>query len=209
MTTTDFRSSDSPVSHSPPSDAPLPGTIGLTSISGEVGRLIRLGQWLAETPLSRWFSKDTEPPYQHAFLYLGDGKILEAEPGGARIADVTEYSVIYWCTGIASRFTAEQLDNVARSAPDFVNVPYSFLDYFALAARRLRVFPLYPILRVYVRSTRHKICSALADAMYQANGLQVFRDRRWDGDVMPMDLFLEDVAAQMRKAVSEVLGLWG
>lgn len=181
----------------------LPGTIGLTAISGRAGALIRLGQWLAENPFIRWLGKDTDPDLQHAIVYLGDGQIIEAEPGGARIRLVTEYAVIYWCLGIAGQFTTEELAGVAATARTFERVVgYSFLDYFALAARRLRLYPLYPVLKRYIKATGHMICSALADAPYRLRGLEVFTDGRWPGDVMPMDLYWRDQA--LRKPVPEL-----
>jgi hypothetical protein len=170
----------------------LPGTIGLTLIGGEVGKLIHLGQFLAETPADEWLKPDDEPPYEHAFVYLGDGKIIEAEPGGARIADVTEYSTVYWCTHIAAQFTPAAIEVASHSALDFEGVKYSFLDYFALAARRLYLFPLYPLLKRRVASSKHMICSQLCDAAYRINGMQIFKDKRWPGDVMPMDLYIRD-----------------
>ena len=41
----------------------LPGTIGLTQISGDVGRLIRVGQWMCG---------DGFTDYQHAFITTDD-----------------------------------------------------------------------------------------------------------------------------------------
>ncbi len=63
---------------------------------------------------------------------------------------------------------------------------YSFLDYLALAAHRYRL-PV-PGLRTYIKSTGHLICSQLVDACYQAAGVQLFDDHRWNGYVTPSDL---------------------
>lgn len=172
----------------------LPGTIGLTAIAGEVGELIHLGQYLAETPIRDWLKENDLPRWEHAFVYLGDGQLIEAEPGGARIMPITEYGTVYWCMSIAGRFSAEQLAGVADRAHTFEGTKYSFLDYFALAGRRLHLYPLYPLLRLRIESTRHVICSQLADAAYRLEGLSIFPDDRWAGDVMPMDLYRRDLA---------------
>jgi hypothetical protein len=61
---------------------PQPGDIGLTSITGPVGRLIQIGQWL---------NGDGLGPYEHAFIVLPDDQLIEAEPGGAHVAPLSEY----------------------------------------------------------------------------------------------------------------------
>jgi hypothetical protein len=156
----------------------LPGTIGLTQISGEVGKLIRIGQWLNGNGYAN---------YQHAFVYLGNGELIEAEPGGARIRPVTEYADVYWCTNIAKQFHAGNLQHAADIARGFEGIGYSFIDYFALALHRFHV-PI-PLLRKYIESTKHQICSQLCDNAYEEAGLKLFHDKRWAGDVTPLGIY--------------------
>lgn len=156
---------------------PLPGSIGLTSISGAVGLGIRLGQAL----LGDGFSV-----FEHAFLVLPGGRLLEAEPGGARIAGLDEYAdrtVLYVAP---AGLTDEQRAEVCAAALRYVGVPYSFLDYAAIAAHHFRL-PI-PGLRAYVASTGHQICSQLVDQCYQDAGVHLFQDGRWPGYVCPADL---------------------
>jgi uncharacterized protein YycO len=54
---------------------PLPGDFFVTKISGDVGWLISVGEWLNGSRFGPW---------DHAGIYVGDGQIVEAEPGGAR-----------------------------------------------------------------------------------------------------------------------------
>lgn len=175
------------------SNLPLPGTIGLTQITGDAGKVIRVGQW-AVAKLDR--VREIRPgedwaDYQHAFLHLGGGQIIEAEPGGARIRDVFEYTDVYWCDRIAGQYTPEQLARVADYARDYEGTPYSFLDYAAIAAHTLHV-PA-PGLREYIQSTEHLICSQLCDVAYQDAGLHLFTEpKRWPGYVDPLDLYLLD-----------------
>lgn len=173
-------------------DLLAPGTVGLTPIGGNTGKVIRFGQWIVSHPFARWFSKDTQPDYQHAFVYLGDGKLIEAEPGGARINDISEYAnaEVYWCVNLAHQYTLEQLENVAEEAEKFAGTPYSFLDYFAIAARRLHI-PV-PGLRAYLNSTGHVICSQLATMAYLRAGLAIYPKSLWPGYVDPMDLYYLD-----------------
>lgn len=169
-----------------------PGTIGLTQISGDVGKLIRIGQLL---------NGDGFADYQHAFLSIAgrtasgplpDGSILEAEPGGARVGNVSEYSHIYWCENIAAKY-GKALNDVVAAAQKYIGVPYSFLDYQAIAMHRLHIPGGRP-LREYVESTKHMICSQLCDQAYFDANIQLFEDGRWQGYVTPLDLYTLDRA---------------
>lgn len=164
---------------------PLPGTNGLTRISGSAGRLIRIGQFLNGTGFSDW---------EHAFKYLGNGLIIEAEPGGARITHVSRYPVIHWCTATAARYSPVQLQASADAARKYKGVPYSFLDYDAIAAHRLHI-PA-PGLRQYIESTKHMICSQLTDQADADAGIHNF-ENRWPGFVTPGNLYDLDTAARI------------
>lgn len=158
---------------------PVPGDFGLTQISGGAGRLIRFGQWL---------NGDGFANFEHAFMYLGNGQIIEAEPGGARIRPVTEYAPqnVRWSTGHFSLTEVQRTRIVAR-ARAFEGVPYSFADYAALAAHRLRI-PV-PGLKKYIYNSGHEICSQIVDVCYQAAPFQLFTDDRWPGYVTPGALY--------------------
>lgn len=170
-----------------------PGTIGLVKMGAPAAKWIRLGQIL---------NGDGSEDLEHAFVYLGDvkvsettifGAVIEAEPGGSVIHPL-HYGDVYWCTGIAKLLTPGA--GVAAVARGLEGVPYSFADYAALAAHRLRI-PV-PGLRGYVASTGHMICSQLADELYQRLGVHIFRDGRWPGYVTPGMLYQRD--QQLREA---------
>jgi hypothetical protein len=152
---------------------PQPGDFGLVKMYGDAGRLIRIGQWL---------NGDGFGDYEHAFVLVEGGSVVEAEPGGARIAPVSEYSEVLWSTGHVA-LTGEQRAAVIKAAMGYVGTPYSAADYFALAAHRLHL-PL-PGLKTYVANSGHMICSQLADQCYQDAGVQLFKDGRWPGYVTP------------------------
>jgi hypothetical protein len=149
------------------------GDAGITQIQGEVGRLIRLGQWL---------NGDGFADFEHAFVYIGDGQIVEAEPGGARIAQLAEYDArtVAWL-----RCPPEYRENVAAAARSLEGTPYSFLDYVAIAAHRLHI-PAPGLKRLI---GRRRICSALADAAADMGGWHWYADDRWYGDVTPADIW--------------------
>jgi uncharacterized protein YycO len=156
---------------------PQPGDIGLTSITGPVGKLIQVGQWL---------NGDGFAPWEHAFIVLPGDRLIEAEPGGARVAPLSEYDDRDVQYVSPAGLTDAQRKAVCDRALTHRGVPYSFLDYVALAAHRFRL-PV-PGLRSYIESTGHQICSQLCDRAYLDAGIHLFRDGRWPGYVTPMGL---------------------
>lgn len=160
---------------------PKAGDIGLTQISGWGGKAIRFGQWLMG---------DGWADYEHAYVVErvdDDGTvwIVEAMPGGAQ-------RVRNWHDperAVYLRCPDEYRSAVARAAYDVAaaKVPYSDLDYLALAARRLHI-PA-PHLKHYIETSGHMICSQLADHCAARGGWHLFDDGRWEGDVTPLDLW--------------------
>jgi hypothetical protein len=165
---------------------PAPGDFGVVHMGGDSGRLIHLGQIL---------NGDGFADYEHAFMYVGNGKIIESEPGGAKLADV-HYNDILWSTG-KIEMTDLQRAKAAHAAYEYLNTQYSAMDYFALAAYRLKLGPLVPGLMSlaalghatqvegYVSTSKHMISSQLVDQCYQDAGVQLFNDKRRPGYVTP------------------------
>lgn len=133
----------------------------MVPISGITGRIIRIGQWL---------NGDGFKNYEHAFIYIGDGKIVEAQPGGAVVSDVTEYGgrSVLWSSGKVP-LTDAQRSAVVEAARGFVGVPYSFLDYLLLALKRIHI--TVPILNRRVVGSKHMICSQLVAEAYNTAGV--------------------------------------
>lgn len=166
---------------------PQPGMIGLTQISGNVGKLIKLGQWMNGEGFENW---------EHAFVLLPGNQILEAEPGGARIVPL-HYEDVYWCTGIWKLVSPKLIalptfDMILNNTAEALKgIPYSFLDYAALTAHRLRI-PV-PGLQHFIQTSHHEICSQMCDDFYWRLSTQIFTDNRWPGDVTPASLFKRDL----------------
>jgi uncharacterized protein YycO len=162
---------------------PLEGDFFVTSIRGPVGFAISLGEWLNGSAFSHW---------DHAGVYVGDGRVVEAEPDGARVADLSEYDgrPIAWSTGRV-QWTDEvtQRQAIVSAAEGYAaaRVGYSAADYFAIAAHRLHV-PGSRLLKSYVGSSKRLICSQLVDRCYLDAGVHLFSDGRWPGYVTPADL---------------------
>ena len=160
--------------------------LGLTPVHGDVGKFIEIGQWLNGDGFRQW---------EHAFVSIGGGLIVEAEPGGARVGNVSEYSVIHWCTGLYKLLdTPAKIAAVEDAAKKYVGVPYSFLDYLALAGKRLHL--PHVLLQDYVANTGHMICSQLDARTYFDAGAPIYPE--WTGYVTPADLYNRDVQEMSR-----------
>lgn len=153
---------------------PEPGDIFLVPMKGIAGPLIKIGQWLNGDGLTK---------YQHAGVYVGDGRTVEAYPGGAIVGELDRFDAkkVVWL-----RCPPAYGDAVATAALSMVGTPYSALDYMALALHRFHI-PA-PHLKAYIASKGHQICSQLADAAALKGGWHIFADGRWPGYVAPNDL---------------------
>lgn len=165
---------------------PRPGDIMLTTITGPVGGLIAAGEWLNGNGFGI---------YQHAAIVLNayptldgwGGTVLEAQPGGARQTPIARYHGRHTVYVSPVGLSDMQRRSITTAAVSYEDVPYSFLDYGAIAAHRLHL--PWPGLRRYVASTRHMICSQLCTRAYKDAGIELFRDGRWEGYCTPMDLW--------------------
>lgn len=156
--------------------------IGLTQISGSVGKGIEFMQMLNGDGFEIW---------EHAFILLPNNQILEAEPGGAVIREL-HYEDVYWCSNLDKLLSPSvSPTDVMAVARKLEGVPYSFLDYAALVGHRLRIPAV--CLKQYISSTNHMICSQMCDEVYRRLGAQVFDDGRWPGYVTPGSLFKRDL----------------
>jgi len=100
---------------------PRPGDYGVVKTSGLVGRLIRVGT------SSRW---------NHAVIYVGDGKIVEANPTGVALSDVSEYPIIAWNQHEGSLDQTKR-DQIVAYAKTLVGKPYGFFDIAVIFFRIL------------------------------------------------------------------------
>jgi len=161
-------------------ETPQPGDIGLTTVDGPVGWLIRLGQRLNR-------ARHKASRFEHAFLVLPDGQLIEAQPGGAQIVGLDEYAGRHVEYVAPAGLTDGQRAAVCAAALRYLGVGYSAATYFALAAHRFHL-PI-PGLRAYIASSRRMICSELVDQAFQDAGVQLFADGRWSGYVTPADIY--------------------
>jgi hypothetical protein len=76
---------------------------------------------------------------------------------------------------------------VARAARAYVGTPYSFADYVAILGVHLGI--KHGLVRRYVTTSKHQICSQLADQAMSDARFHVFTDGRLPQDVTPGALF--------------------
>lgn len=156
---------------------PQPGDFALTKISGITGAFISAGQYLV----------GDGAPVQHAYVYVGDGYITQAMPGGAEFIPLEEANEpVVWSTGKIP-LTAAQRRSITNEAIHLVGTPYSFLDYGSIALAHYRIRPAW--VRDFVADSGHLICSQLVDEAYLRAGVHLFDDGRLPGDVTPGDLY--------------------
>lgn len=163
---------------------PNTGDVGLVRVKPNGLRwFIRLGQWL---------TGDGFADYEHAVVceaYSHPAEValvIQAEPGGATRGLYMDEDRVLW-TSFGIPLDDHQRQAIADAARGYRGTPYSFLDYLAIALHSWHV--PFPGLKRYVASTKHMICSQLADQCYQDAGIYLFNDERWPGYVSPADLY--------------------
>ena len=139
---------------------PQLGDYGCVKTNGVIGFLIQLG---------------TITQYNHAFVYVGDGKIIEATPRhGVIISLVAKYENIAW--NQHEEKTYEQRQAILKEALRHLGNKYSFLDYFAIILRMLR-FQAPSWLGNRLTQSSSVICSELVARVYRANGFTIDGDK--------------------------------
>jgi hypothetical protein len=96
---------------------PNPGDFMVVATNGWVARVIRI------LTRSKW---------NHAAIFIGDGQIIEADPSGVQIADLSNYDglPILWSD---LRLPPAQATLVVAAARAQLGLEYGFLDVAAIA----------------------------------------------------------------------------
>jgi cell wall-associated NlpC family hydrolase len=158
-----------------------PGDYGIVSTNGWAARLIQLV---------------TRSRYNHAFVYVGNGQVIEGRPSGAGYNSLTAYPDVLWSTVPLNPL---ERDTIVRAAVGFIGTPYSWLDCAAIGlahlirlhvptvVRRNLSWAWDPVKRRLRRVDRLE-CAQLVDLAYARAGVNLFADMRDPGDVAPSDL---------------------
>lgn len=109
--------------------------------------------------------------YTHAAVAISNDELIEAWPGGARRAPISEYDDILWTQ---FDFTDQQRDSIVGWMTDHLGDQYAWEDIplIAIALATGRHTPEW-IERKIIQPDRW-ICSAMCDAAYTAAGVHMF-----------------------------------
>jgi hypothetical protein len=147
-----------------------------------------------------------ESTVNHAGVYVGDGLIVEAEPGkaGARYNNVENYADALWSThNLPDHLTPTdaQLAQIAKEAVGCLGTPYGLWTIVVIAFTQRALGRLINPAKPYAQqpwwvrriidrlaSTHELICSQLVDLCYSRAAVHLFDDGRWEGFVSPEDL---------------------
>ncbi|HJQ00105.1 MAG TPA: hypothetical protein VJ851_00765 [Jatrophihabitans sp.] len=127
----------------------------------------------------------TRSKVNHAFVYVGDGMIVEAQPGGAVQSPGWRYSRITAWSNL--NLTDAERADIVRWAKAQIGVPYGWPDIAALGLACEGIRSGWVAKRIE-REDR-LICSQLVDKAYVLAGVHLFEDGRLPGQVTPGDLY--------------------
>jgi len=147
---------------------PRLGDYGVVKTNGFFGLLIRVGT------TSRW---------NHAIVYVGNGKAVSADPTGVKLVNVVDYKDIAW--NKHEDLTDVQRENIAKIATSFVGQPYDFFTILVLALRILGLKLNLPLF-TYLAKKDGFICSELVAEAYDKAGITLLD--KPDYLVVPGDL---------------------
>ena len=134
---------------------PRPGDYGVVKTNGFFGKLIRLGT------MSRW---------NHCFIYIGDNKLVEANPRGVAISSLSKYPLIAW--NQHEGLTREQREKISSYARSLVGKGYSFITIALLVFRILGLKTLSNM-NFFINLGKKDgfICSELVAESYSKSGM--------------------------------------
>lgn len=163
---------------------PEPGDFGLVSTRGPL--LDRLAADVIRL--------DTDSPVNHAFIYAGNGHIIEAVRR-VKIDCADQYQDITWSTGRLPKHltpTTLQRGAIVRAANAMVGDKYNTLDIVAIGLAQRRTGQLVSDQTWWAKrlsADGREICSQLVDKAYLTAGIHLFADGRLSGLVSPGDLY--------------------
>lgn len=151
--------------------APQPGDYGVSHGTGIVGELIRHA---------------TESWAGHAFVFIGDGLIIEAAPPATRISPVGSHPDAVWNS--AEPKTDDQRAAIVARARALLGTPYDYPAYigFALEVLKLRTAAQ---LAPEFQHDRWRVCSADVADEYGFAGIDLTEGLAVPNLVSPADLY--------------------
>lgn len=148
-----------------------PGYYGVSHGSGMTGELIRHA---------------TESWAGHAFVYIGNGTIIEAAPPATRTAPVGSHPDAVW--NVEEPLTDKELQLIVGRMHALIGTPYDYPAYIGLALEILKIRSGQQ-LDPYFKQDNWRDCSAdVADA-YHFGGINVKNALAIPNLITPADLY--------------------
>jgi uncharacterized protein YycO len=134
---------------------PRIGDFGVVRSNGIFARLIQVGT------LSRW---------NHAFIYIGDGYIVEANPKGIQRSRLDKYNNVAW--NRHEDLNHEERQQIVMFAINAIGKPYNFLMIGNIALRilGLKLLAKTKIMYRWAQASKGYICSELVAEAYESIG---------------------------------------
>jgi uncharacterized protein YycO len=153
-----------------------PGMYGVSHGSGMAGELIRHAT-------SSWAG--------HAFIYIGNGQIVEGQSPATHYTSVTAHPDAIWNLDEPG-FTDEKGALIVARAHALVGIPYDWPAYVGFALETLKIRDGKQ-LAPFFRHDKYRVCSAdVADAYTFAN-IDVTSGLKYPNLVSPADLLMRIV----------------
>ena len=150
----------------------------------------RTGQFgvVRTNSLAAWLIRlGTRSQVNHAFVFIEEDRIVEAEGKGAVISHISKYDGAL-CPVSDFALTDTEQAAVVEQARAVVGTPYGYLDIACLTLLSLGIRWQWLLARA--QSSKTLICSQLVDRVYRDAGLHLYEDGRPDGEVTPGDLLV-------------------
>lgn len=151
--------------------APQPGDFFVVATHGFVAKVIRAA---------------TESHVNHAGIFLGGGKVVEAQPHGAVIVSANRYLKSARWSNLP--LTDEQRARIVAEAARMQGRKYGFVDIAVLGLVHVVGWHTPQWVRDYLQRSDRLICSQLVDLVYTRAGIHLFNDGRVPAEVTPGDL---------------------
>jgi hypothetical protein len=140
-----------------------PGDILAIHTTQFFSRMIQTAQWF------RW-RKEGEWKYNHSAVYIGDGKIVEANPWGVSIDDLSQYPEKDYLV-----LTVKGDRNAAvEKAKSLIGTPYGWIDIIAFIFLICGTDPKW--VDKIMRNLGTLVCSQVSALAAQAAGDTTFED---------------------------------
>lgn len=151
---------------------PVPaGCYGVSHGSGILGELIRHA---------------TESWAGHAFIHVGNGRIVEGTAPTARLTSADDHPDAVW--NIREQLTDQRRLAIVTRARQLVGTPYDFLAYAGFIAEFLHIrdgTQLDPLFR----QDNYRVCSALVADCYSYAGIRLDSTIHDPNLISPADLY--------------------